>query len=339
MKAVVIGAAGYAGGELLRLLLGHPNLTSVRATSRSAAGSAWSDVHPHLAALTEARFESVSPAAAAAESDIVFLALEHGASSRLAGELLAATRGVVIDIAADFRIQDRAAYARHYGEHPEPAVLARFKYALADLEGEALRGHRALAIPGCFATAAALTMRPLALAAPGAHASLFAVTGSSGAGAQPKDTTHHPRRATNLRAYQPFTHRHQAEIDQCWRAWTGNDDAPRLMTHSGPFVRGIALTLHARGRFEHDGPSMLARAFEGRPFVHRLDAPPALNHVVGTNLALMFAQVSDDGRELMICCAIDNLIKGASGQAVQAMNLSLGLPEDAGLRIAGPFPC
>lgn len=339
MKAVVIGAAGYAGGELLRLLLAHPQLTSVRAISRSAGGSLLSEVHPQLAAVTEARFESTSPSAAAAESDVVFLALEHGASSHLAKELLSATRGIVIDIASDFRIHDQALYARYYGAHPAPSMVPEFRYALADVEGQRLRGHRALAIPGCFATAAALAMRPLALSAPRAQASLFAVTGSSGAGAQPKETTHHPRRATNLRAYQPFSHRHQAEIDQCWQAWAGNDAAPRLLTHSGPFVRGIALTLHARGRFETDGPSLLGRAYEGRPFIHRLDAPPALNHVVGTNLALMFAQVSENGHELMICCAIDNLIKGASGQAVQAMNLALGLPEEAGLRLAGPFPC
>lgn len=340
MRALVIGAAGYAGGELLKLLSVHPQVTLLRALSRSSAGRPFAQLHPALAGLSAGRFEDAAPAEAAASSDVVFLALEHGASSRLAGELLEATPGPVLDIAADFRLRDPERHARFYGAHPAPQAAQQFVYALADVAATELRGCRALAIPGCFATAAALASRPLALGCPTATATAFAVTGSSGAGAAAKETTHHPVRATNLQAYQVLSHRHQAELDQCWSEWTGSTlPAPRLLTHSGPFVRGIALTLHARGRFDQDGATLLARTFEGRPFVRCLDAPPALNHVVGTNLALMHAVTNHDRSELVVHVAIDNLIKGAAGQAVQAMNLALGFEETLGLRLAGGFPC
>jgi N-acetyl-gamma-glutamyl-phosphate reductase len=329
MKIAVIGAAGYAGGELLRLLLAHPEVRHLRAVSRSSAGKSFGEVHPALIGYTDLRFEAGAPASVAAESDVTFLALEHGASTEIAAELCAATRGLVIDLADDFRLSAR-----------QPIGTAPFRYALADVAGSALRGERFLAVPGCFATAASLAMLPLSQIAPRTSAALFAITGSSGAGAQAKDTTHHPRRASNVQAYAPLAHRHQAEIDEQWARWTGGAaPAPRLLTHLGPFVRGILLTLHARGSFDVDGAEVVARAFSDRPFVRCASVPPALNHVVGTNLALIFAHTSPARDELMISIAIDNLIKGAAGQAVQAMNLALGIDEQAGLRLAGVFPC
>ena len=203
-------------------------------------------------------------------------------------------------------------------------------------------------MPGCFATAAALALRPLAIASRGSGAAgpsqgaipMFAVTGSSGAGAQLKETTHHPRRASNVQAYSVLGHRHEAEIAERWRAWAGRSaPSPRLLTHQGPFVRGIYLTLHARGEFPADGAGLVAKAFAGRPFVRITGGPPALTHVLGTNLALIHAAVSAAGDEIQISVAIDNLIKGAAGQAIQAMNLALGIPETAGLPLAGAFPC
>ena len=135
-------------------------------------------------------------------------------------------------------------------------------------------------------------------------------------------------------------HRHEAEIVERWRAWAGKDaPAPRLLAHQGPFVRGIHLTLHARGAFAETGAALLSRAYSGRRFVRITDGPPALAHVLGTNMALIHASVAPGGAEIQISVAIDNLIKGAAGQALQAMNLALGLAEDAGLRLAGAFPC
>ncbi len=343
MKVAVIGAAGYAGGELLRLLLSHPDVTEWVATSRSQAGKPVGEVHPQLRALTDRPFESLAAADAASDADVVFLALEHGESSRVAAELFGKRAGLIVDIAADFRVADLALYQRYYGAHPAPQVVPLFRYGLADVEGTALRGASAIAAPGCFATAAQLALYPLA-GIDGLAPSLFAVTGSSGAGVQPRPTTHHPARAHNMFAYSVLSHRHEAEVLGSWRKWTGRDDATaRLMTHSGPFVRGIHLTLHARlpeGALQGKHVSELYRgAFAGRPFVRVLEQPPELTHVVGTNEAQLFAAQDERGSEVQVMIVIDNLVKGAGGQAVQAMNLALGSEETRGLVAGGIFPC
>ena len=273
---------------------------------------------------------------------VVALALEHGQSSAVMGEIVDAGPGLVIDLAADFRIRDGRLHERYYGPHPAPALVHRFRYALADVAGCGLRGAAGLAVPGCFATAAALALYPLAgLRLAGAPA-IFAVTGSSGAGAHPKPTTHHPMRAHNLFAYSIMGHRHEGEVLEQWRSWTGEPDArARLMTHSGPFVRGIYATLHAT-LAEPLEPDRLGQrygqAYQGRPFVQILPNPPELTHAVGTNLALLSCAGSPDGREVQVMVAIDNLIKGAGGQAVQAMNLALGIEETTGLLLTGLVP-
>jgi len=213
---------------------------------------------------------------------------------------------------------------------------------LADVLGQKLHGAAAIAAPGCFATAAQLALYPLRGQALAVPPSLFAVTGSSGAGALPKPTTHHPARAHNLFAYSVFGHRHEGEILEQWRGWTGNTAAAmRLMTHSGPFVRGIHLTLHAT--LAEPLPvgaaaRLLADAWAGRPCVRVVADPPQLTHAVGTNLAITAAAQSVDGREVQVFVVLDNLVKGAGGQAIQAMNLALGLDEVAGLGAAPVFP-
>ena len=344
LHVAVIGAAGYAGGELLRLLSQHPEVNDYIATSRSQAGMRVGEVHPALAAVSDATFSDASPAEAAARRDVVFLALEHGESSKIAAEVLNSGAGLVIDLAADFRVQDLTLYGKFYGAHAAPELVRCFTYGLADVLGTSLRGRRAVAVPGCFATAAELALYPLARAGLSSAPALFAVTGSSGAGAHPKATTHHPARAHNLFAYSTMGHRHEAEIAGCWREWTGNRNAGvRLMAHSGPFVRGIYLSTHVQlGAGQEAGKDMSAwyrTVYEGRPFVRVLNQPPELTHAVGTNYALIHVAQSADGRELQVSVAIDNLVKGASGQAIQAMNLALGLPEELGLHGGGIFPC
>ena len=343
LRIAVIGGAGYVGGELLRLLLQHPEVGVVTATSRSQAGVALGTVHPALATLTTARFSGATAREAASGADVAFLSLEHGESSRVASEVFEAAPGMIIDLAADFRVADLDLYAAHYGPHTAPGLVPRFTYALADVLGTALRGRTALAAPGCFATAAQLALYPLARTGLDLAPALFAVTGSSGSGVQPKPTTHHPARAHNLFAYSVLAHRHEAEILERWREWTGRPNArARLMAHSGPFVRGIHLTMHVDfGSVSPapDLPALVREAFAGRPFVRVVDQPPELTHVVGTNYALIHAVQSPDGREGQVMIVIDNLVKGAGGQAVQAMNLALGLPEEAGLRGGGIFPC
>lgn len=349
MKVAVIGGAGYVAGELLRLLLQHPEVTECVATSRSQAGKAIGEVHPSLAGVTNARFAGGTAGETARGRDVVFLSLEHGESSKVAGEVFAAGPGLVVDLAADFRVQDLQLYQHYYGAHPAPELVGRFRYGLADIAGTKLAGAGAIAAPGCFATAAQLALYPLARAGLDVTPSLFAVTGSSGAGGRPRETTHHPTRAHNLFAYSVLGHRHEAEVLQSWREWAGRADArARLMAHSGPFVRGIYLTLHAylpRNPGRTGGMAGLTAkewfrdAYAGRPFVRMLDAPPELTHAVGTNYALIHATESPDGREVQVSVAIDNLVKGAGGQAVQAMNLALGIDEGAGLTAAAAFPC
>lgn len=340
MKVAVIGAAGYTGGELLRLLLQHPQVTECVATSRSQAGKPIADTHPALATLSEARFSGQGPGEVARGRDVVFLCLEHGKSARVAGDVLDAGPGLVVDLAADFRTADLRLYERYYGAHSAPELVPRFVYGLADVLGQQLRGARAIAAPGCFATAAALALYPLAGLELAAPPSLFAVTGSSGAGVQPKPTTHHPMRAHNLFAYSVLGHRHEAEVLLRWREWTGRPDATaRLMTHAGPFVRGIYLTLHAWLRGSGSIAERFRLTYAGRPFVRILEQAPQLTHAVGTNYGLIHPAELADRNEVQVMVAIDNLIKGAGGQAIQAMNLALGLPETDGLLGGGMYPC
>ena len=345
MKVAVLGGAGYAGGELLRILLQHPDVTELVTTSRSQAGKPVADLHPGLRLLTDARFAAHAPADVSRGQDVVFMALEHGESSRFMGDVIDAGPGIVVDLAADFRIQDGAINARYYGDHVAPALVHRFQYGLADVLGEQLRGARAIAAPGCFATAAQLALHAIAdfeLATPPV---IFAVTGSSGAGQSLRPSTHHPARANNMFAYGVMSHRHEGEILEQWRRWRGDATANvRLMPHSGPFVRGIHATLHAHlaGASAPDTATLrqrVASRFAGRPFAQLVAQAPELTHVVGSNLALLHAAFSDDGSEVQVMCVLDNLIKGAGGQAVQAMNLALGLDERAGLLAPGPFPC
>jgi len=346
LSALVIGSAGYVGGELLRLLFGHPHIGRLTAHSRSAAGRPIASVHKTLAPLTQASFiggDRVELARQAAAHDVVFLALDHGESGGLMEAIFAASPRLVIDLSADFRVADAALYEAYYGPHPCPALLDRFVYGLADVVAKGLRGVRAIAAPGCFATAAQLALYPLRTLAPDVTPALFAITGSSGAGVKPRDTTHHPARAHNLFAYSVLKHRHEAEILQGWRRYTGRVDASaRLLAHSGPMVRGIYLTLHAT--LPAPLPAGMARAalaeaYRERPLVRILDEPPELTHALLSSYALLHAAQSADGREVQIMVAIDNLLKGATGQAVQCMNLALGLDETAGISSVGGFPC
>lgn len=340
LRAAVLGASGYVGGELLRILAGHPSVAELRGFSASAAGRRFAEVHPALLHLPMGSFEPPDPAAAARWADAVFLALPHGSSQRMVGELGGAR--LVVDTAADFRIRDRELYEAAYGPRLDPDAAAAFAYGLADVLGSELAGARRIASPGCFATAVLLGLRPFAargtLAAPPVA---VAATGSSGSGAEPRPTTHHPFRAHNLYAYSVSGHRHEAEIAERLRVWSG-DPAARctLLTHSAPLVRGIHVTLHLRPPAPLPEPgAALAAAYAGRPFVRCLERPPQVAAVAGTNFAHLHAVARDGGREVIVLVAIDNLVKGAAGQAVQAANLALGLDEASGLGFPGLSPC
>ena len=342
LKAAVLGGSGYVGGELLRLLLPHPEVGEVRAFSESHAGAAFGEVHPSLLHLEGGRFEEPDPEGAAAWAEVLFFALPHGKSQEVMERALAAGAGLVIDLAADFRIQDQELYSAFYGEHQALSVLGEFVYGLADVEGVSLKGKKRIAVPGCFATAALLAVHPLAAAGLlEGTPSVFAVTGSTGSGVKPKRTTHHPVRAHNFFGYSQGGHRHEAEAAEQVRRWSGDGDAAiRILTHSAPLVRGIHATLLARVKEPLSDPAALYRkAYEGRPFVTLLESPPELAAVAGTNHAHLHALSREGDRVVVVDCAEDNLVKGAAGQAVQCMNLALGLEETLGLEFGGLYPC
>lgn len=316
LRVAVVGAAGYVGGEVLRLILQHPRVGAVTAVSRSQPGRRLAEVHPALAHATDATFAGSFDGA-----DVVFYTLGHGESAREVPELLERHDPVVIDLAQDFRL--------------DPS----WSYALCDPPGLALAGSRRIAAPGCFATATQLALYPLASRLDGVPAS-YAITGSSGAGASPKRTTHHPVRAHNVFAYGLEGHRHEAEIAAQLTRWAGRPSSCVLLPHSGPFVRGIHATV--RARLSEPVADPLARfreAYAGRPFVRVTPTPPELSAVVGTNFAHVHAVARDGGREVIATCTIDNLVKGAAGQAIQAMNLALGFDEAEGLAFPGIYPC
>jgi N-acetyl-gamma-glutamyl-phosphate reductase len=338
---IVLGGSGYVAGEMLRLLAQHPRLALGAAVSTSQAGEPIAATFPHLApAYPEARF--VSPEGALArlretEHWVVFSAAPHGASAPMVDELLNAAesadvRLTIVDASADFRFNDAAAFASVYGQpHPTPARFAEFRCAVPEHLEDIDTPHAAH--PGCFATTMLLGIVPLVRA--GICTGTFyvsAVTGSTGAGRTPRDTTHHPFRQSNLFAYQALTHRHDPEVRALIRAATGTDVSLRFVPQSGPFARGIHATIFAE-KAAHYGNDDVQTAFRefyrNAHFVRVESAPPRMKDIVGSNYAALSACVSGD--TVVVCAVLDNLLKGAAGGSMQWINRLLGLSETTGL--------
>ncbi|HKF43630.1 MAG TPA: N-acetyl-gamma-glutamyl-phosphate reductase [Thermoanaerobaculia bacterium] len=342
LKAAIFGASGYAGGELLRLLLDHPKAEPVAVISRSQAGQPVSSVHAHLSRLTDLNFISELPRGTD-EPEVIFLAGGHGYAAEVAPALL--DTGIpVVDLSADFRLKDPRSFEKFYG--PPPAAFERrneWVYGLPELFRDQISASRAVASPGCFATASILALAPLwrrDLVAEGAPVSVFAITGSSGAGVSPSPTTHHPRRAAAFFAYQIEGHRHLPEIEESLSA-IGRPAAGRVVfqTHSAPLVRGIFATcvVPLKSPMDQQALKDLYREAYGNEFFVRLvDGSPDVAAVKGTNFADI--GVATQGNVAKVFIAIDNLVKGAAGQAIQAMNIMFGLPEPTGLKMTGVFP-
>jgi N-acetyl-gamma-glutamyl-phosphate reductase len=331
----IIGASGYAGAELLRLCLGHPDLDVVWATGDTQAGKPVASLHPHLAALAGGLvLERYEGAAMAEGLDVVFLALPHGASQALVPELRARA-GAVVDLAADFRLRDPALYPQWYGgPHAAPEHLDEFAYGLPELFREEVEKASAVAVPGCYPTAAALALTPLVRA--GAISTegvvVDAATGVSGGGRSPNPRFTFGAANEDFRAYGLLDHRHTPEIEQA----TG---ASVLFTpHLAPMSRGILATCYARPA----GPTStgelldaLGAAYAGEPFVVVGEEPPSTKATTGSNCAHLTARFDARTGWVVVLSAIDNLVKGAAGQALQCANLVLGLPEPTGLPLAG----
>ncbi len=350
LDVVILGATGYGGGELLRLLQRHPHVRSVQAVSRSRTGQPIGAAHPHLRGLYEQDFVATPDWArlAQAPEPVILSAMPHGAlAEQLEGleaelETFGLTRRtLLVDLSGDFRLDDADAFASAYGrEHPCPGRLTQFEYGLPELRRRELAGARRIANPGCFATAVELALLPLAGAGPLEFLAIDAKTGSSGSGAHARAGTHHPSRAGDFRAYKVLAHQHQAEIQAVLEQIGCGPAALSFVPHSAPMVRGIFATLHtlrpahmAAGDLEERVSSLTGR----EPFLRRVSPSPRVAAVVGSNFCEL--GLVQCGRSVVLLAAIDNLVKGMAGQAIQNMNIALGLEETTGLLFAGPHPC
>ncbi len=342
-SVAVVGASGYAGGEILRLLLGHPayiegRLTIGALTAAASAGNTLGEHHPHLLPLGE-RVLQATDASVLAGHDVVFSALPPGHSGPLAEQLGPAT--VIIDCGGDFRLRDAAVWERFYGS-PHAGT---WPYGLPELPGarDRLRGATRIAVPGCYPTAALLALVPAiaeGLAEP--SVTVVAVSGTSGAGREAKTELLGSEIIGSARAYNiAGVHRHTPEIAQGLQAVTERDVSVSFTPVLIPMTRGILATCTAactasvaqvRAAYE--------KHYSGEPFVHLLAEGrlPRTGAVIGSNVAQMAVAVDRDAAKLVAVCAIDNLVKGAAGAAVQSMNLALGWPETDGLSVVGMAP-
>jgi len=338
VKIGIVGASGYAGAELLRIAAGHPQLDVVIATGDSQAGRPIASLYPSLAAGYRDQVFASYDADSVDGLDLVFLALPHGASQSLVPDLEGRV-GKVVDLAADFRLRDASLYPTWYGaEHACPEWLDRFAYGLPELFRKDIIGASHVAAPGCYVTAAALPLAPLVRAGliETAGVVVDAASGVSGAGRPPKETTTFGAVDEDFSAYALLHHRHTPEMEQAI-------GAQLLFTpHLAPMVRGILATCYARpvdpSLTTADVQQALRDAYAGEPFVVVHDAPVGSKTASGSNSAHLSAVVDPRTGWVVAFGALDNLVKGAAGQAVQCANLVLDLPEATGLSMVGTYP-
>ncbi|MGA8542608.1 MAG: N-acetyl-gamma-glutamyl-phosphate reductase [Thermoplasmata archaeon] len=340
MKAVIVGGSGYVGGELLRLLLHHPDIEVIQVTSDSMAGKAVSRAHPNLRRATDLQF---APHSARVPGEVTFLATPHGESMGTMPEILS-TGGVVIDLSADFRLKDPELYRTYYHkEHPHPELLKEAVFGLPELHREQLRTARVIAVPGCIATASILALKPLATAGllDPEHVVVDAKTGSSAGGQDPGRAGLHAERSGVMRAYAAAGHRHTAEIEQ----ETGLHVA--LSCHAVEAVRGILSTCHGfvnRPVDEKELWRTYRAAYGTEPFVrivHESDGihrEPEPKILAGTNFCDIGFATDPHASRVVAIAAIDNLMKGAAGNAVQCLNVRAGFRETTGLEFPGLHP-
>ena len=346
IKAVVLGATGYVGGELLRLIAAHPHYELVAAVSDSRRGEPIAATFPNLkSAYAEVDFlghDSWIHALAPADSLALFSAAPHGASAALVAGALDAAAGKqvavhVVDCSADFRYPDASDYEAVYGAaHGAPELLASFMSGVPEHVADGSARH--VGHPGCFATAVLLAAVPL-IDSGLSDGELFvaAVTGSTGSGRTPQPGTHHPERHSDLYAYKPLAHRHAPEIVGLTKAATGREPRVHFVPHSGPFARGIHATLQARTVATVSGAELrriYERAYANAPFIDIVDGAPRIKQVVASNRCQIGFATS--GNSVVVMSVIDNLVKGAAGGAVQWMNRLWGLPETSGLQAPSP---
>jgi N-acetyl-gamma-glutamyl-phosphate reductase len=333
----VFGASGYAGAELLRLAAGHPDLKVVLATAESQAGTRAADLYPSLAAAYGDMVFADNDPALADGLDVVFLALPHGASQHLLPDL-AKRVGVIVDLAADFRLKDPALYPVWYGEeHHQPELLAKAAFGIPELFRDSIKNASLIAAAGCHVTAAALALAPLVQAGviESTGVVVDTITGVSGAGRGLKANTQFCAVDEDVTAYGLLRHRHTPEIEQAVGAQV------IFTPHLAPMNRGILATCYARPTSRGGTPDPLAalkEAYAGEPFIVVDERSPSTKATLGANTAHLTARFDERTGWVIALCALDNLVKGAAGQAIQCANLALGLPETAGLPVVAVYP-
>ena len=334
IRVAILGASGYVGGELMRLIAHHPAMEVGVAFGASNAGQTVAAVHPHLAlAYPDTGFAAWEPARLQG-CDLVLAALPHGETQRLADELIAP--GIpLVDLGADFRLGSAEEFERWYGEpHARPELLSKFTYGLPEFHRDELKVSRLVAAPGCYPTAASLALRPLVEAKAIEQRGIIvdAASGVSGAGRAANVGTHFCTVDGSFRAYGLTRHRHTAEME----LMTGAEVlfTPHLMATS----RGILATCYARAAGRSDPLAILSDAYAGEPFVHVGETPPETKWATGSNAAFLSARFDQRTGTVVAMAAIDNLGKGAAGQMIQCANLMLGIDEGAGLSTMGVFP-
>jgi len=339
IKTAVIGASGYTGGELLRLLLTRSDIELVQATSRRFLGLPLGHVHPNLRGQTELSFTSDEEIS---ECDVLFTALPHGASMARMKEFLEIAKHV-IDLSADFRLNSADTYERWYDKtHVAPDLLDNFSYGLPELHRDEIKAKGCAAAPGCIATSIILALHPVKELA--ARVVADAKIGSSAAGNTPSDSSHHPERHGVVRAYAPVGHRHQAEIEQ----ETGLD--VMLSAHAIEMVRGISTTIHIELKDEFkniqdkDVWKLLRSTYKNEHFIRFVKSKkgvfryPEPKILAGSNFCDIGFELDRAHGRLVIISAIDNLMKGAAGSAMQCMNVIFDLDETKGLEFPGLHP-
>ncbi|MDG6914235.1 MAG: N-acetyl-gamma-glutamyl-phosphate reductase [Nitrososphaerota archaeon] len=351
VRVGVLAGSGYIGGELLRLLLQHPEAEVAYATSRRYAGEYVFRVHPNLRGVTDLKFVSFDPSKLVASADVVFAALPHGESAKVIPQL--ADAGLrIVDLSADFRLGDSAQYPVWYGyEHPRPDLLEKFVLSIPELNREEVKGARLVASPGCTAITTILALAPLlrtkSLGVDTEHIVVDAKVGSSGSGGKPSLATHFSERFNVVRPYKPAGHRHAAEIEQVLSAIAGVRIKVSMSAHGVNIVRGILTTSHlfASGRVNTiDIWKAYREAYSGCRFVrivkdkHGPFRLPDPKLVIGSNFCDVGFETEERTGRIVALGATDNLIKGAAGNAVQSMNLMLGLDEASGLAMASLHP-
>ena len=337
-KVGIVGGSGYTGAELLRLCAAHPELDVALATGESQAGTRAAALYPSLAAAYPDLIFSALDVEALRGLDLVFLALPHGQSQQLVPALHGAV-GHIVDLAADFRLRDPSLYPTWYGEaHTAPELLGSAAFGIPELFRSELVGASLVAAAGCYVTAAALALAPLVRDGVVEPTGVIvdAASGVSGAGRALKHTSHFGTVNEDFTAYGLLTHRHTPEIEQA----TG---ARVLFTpHLAPMTRGILATCYARpmndGETTESVLDRLRQSYADEPFVVVTDEAPSTKATLGSNCCHLTARVDARTGWVVVLAALDNLVKGASGQAVQCANLALGIDETAGLPLVGLYP-